>query len=80
MSIPNIPATEVFNTVEYKEFCDMIHEKPRYHRKQWEFYVIQKEIMEHFHGNIEKKNVRVCRGSRGIVAILCEKGGYYYWN
>ena len=56
MSIPNIPATEVFNTVEYKEFCDMIHEKPRYHRKQWEFYVIQKEIMEHFHGNIEKKN------------------------
>lgn len=75
MSIPNIPATEVFNTIEYKKFCDDIHEEPRYHRKQWEFYVIQKEILEHFHGNIEKKiGLGFAVGQEVLLPYFVKKG------
>ena len=51
----NIVNHEDFTTKAYKFFCDEIKENPRFHRKQWEFFVISREILKYF-GTIEGKN------------------------
>lgn len=41
------PCTQVqFQRAEYAEWCRRIHEAPRLHRKQWEFYFIAQALAE----------------------------------
>ena len=75
MNIPNVPSTEVFNSEEYIEFCKCIKEKPRYHRKQWEFFVIQKEIMEHYDFSIvDKQGLGFAVGQEVLIPYFVSKG------
>lgn len=37
---------EQFSAAEYREWCSRIHEAPRLHRKQWEFYYIAQALSE----------------------------------
>ena len=52
----NLTNLEDFMTTEYQNFCDEIKEETRFHRKQWEFFVISREILKHFNNSIERKN------------------------
>lgn len=75
MNFPNIPSTEVLNSKDYIEFCNSIKELPRYHRKQWEFFVIQKEIMEHFEFSIvDKKGLGFAVGQEVLLPYFVSKG------
>jgi hypothetical protein len=70
----NIVNHEDFTTKAYKFFCDEIKENPRFHRKQWEFFVISREILKYF-GTIEGKNgLGFAVGEEILLEYFVKKG------
>ena len=70
----NIANYEDFISKEYKLFCSEINEEARFHRKQWEFFVISREILRHFN-NFEGKNaLGFAVGQEVLLEYFVKKG------
>jgi len=70
----NLCNYEDFLTNDYEKFCELIHEKKRIHRKQWEFYVIYENIKKHVKSFDGKKGLGFAVGSEVIVPLFVKLG------
>jgi hypothetical protein len=66
----NLCNYEDFLTKDYEEFCNLIGEQKKIHRKQWEFYVIYKKLLEYLGDFNYKKGLGFAVGQEVIVPLF----------
>ena len=66
----NLCNYEDFLTNDYEEFCNLIGEQKKIHRKQWEFYVIYKKLLEYLGDFNCKKGLGFAVGQEVIVPLF----------
>lgn len=70
----NIANYEDIITKDYKIFCNEINEESRFHRKQWEFFVISREILKHFNTIEGKNGLGFAVGQEILLEYFVKKG------
>jgi hypothetical protein len=73
MSTSNLCNHEAFLTKDYEDFCNLICEKKRIHRKQWEFYIIYKKILEHLINFDGKRGLGFAVGQEVLVPLFLKQ-------
>jgi hypothetical protein len=70
MNTSNLCNYEDFLTEEYEQFCNLISEQKRIHRKQWEFYIIYKKLLHHLGNFNKKKGLGFAVGQEALVPLF----------
>jgi hypothetical protein len=66
----NLCNYEDFLKKDYEDFCNLIGEQKKIHRKQWEFYIIYKKLIEHLGVFNLKKGLGFAVGQEVIVPLF----------